>query len=232
MSTTTTPTTTPTLSSSSTTTLSSSSSTTMTTPTTTTLSSSSTTTLSSSSTTSSTTSSSSTTLSTTTSSSTPTVGGDATAPSARYAFTRADVDACALPSWHARFAGITARAVTLPLSDDFVRFLLADGLVLDDDNDNDNDNDHDDEEEDDGDDDGEWSHSGDDGDDESDRPDATANAFVDLRASVSAALEQLGGGVFVKLAWSAPRDWCARELDLSQLSVVLTGVYGCDAVRG
>jgi hypothetical protein len=120
--------------------------------------------------------------------------------------TREEVLACQFTSWYDDFRGNTIRSIVIPLEDDFLKYILSDGLKLpagttvsscarfasthscD------------------------WSCSDVVGDDDND-DDSTAvdgsheySSFPDLNVKIEQAIDQLGGAVLPKLNWSAPKD--------------------------
>eukprot|EP01104_Vermistella_antarctica_P008463 TRINITY_DN2117_c0_g1_i1.p1 TRINITY_DN2117_c0_g1~~TRINITY_DN2117_c0_g1_i1.p1 ORF type:complete len:414 (+),score=112.50 TRINITY_DN2117_c0_g1_i1:129-1370(+) len=109
--------------------------------------------------------------------------------------------ACRFDSWFDVFRAVTFKSVVIPLSPEFVAYLLSDGVYVhssafptpakktgeyDDDDDDDAIN---------------WDE---DDDDEGDPP----PSFPELELSIEAAIETLGGYVFPKMTWSSPRDAC------------------------
>jgi len=115
----------------------------------------------------------------------------------------ADVQACAFSAWYPQFAKVTIPSRIVPLPTRFVEYLLDDGPLVLPDSENpttatfrDQDSDDEDSEQ--------WEAvQCDDGDAAADTP---APAFPDLEARISRAIARLGGTVFPKLNWSAPRD--------------------------
>ncbi|KAI8055219.1 D123-domain-containing protein [Syncephalis plumigaleata] len=111
---------------------------------------------------------------------------------------------CSLANWYKQFRGHTFTSKTIPLSTEFTEFLLADGIVLDhqqltavwsDDSDNEVDND----------------------DDDDNTEALQSTSFPAIEEQVTTAIRQLGGSVFPKLTWSAPKDaaWIATTRNLS-----------------
>lgn len=112
-----------------------------------------------------------------------------------------EVEACAFHNWYEKFKDVTLRSCVIPLPEDFVRFLLADGISMpssavaqgaDDD-------------------DSEWGDGGSDSDDLQDRNQPSGNAsevpsFRELQIKTDEAIASLGGFVLPKLNWSAPKD--------------------------
>ncbi|KAJ3148358.1 hypothetical protein HDU86_007467 [Geranomyces michiganensis] len=132
------------------------------------------------------------------------------------------VSNCALPAWLPRFASCTLKTRCIPLSEDFVRYLNADGIFLpldadgrhppgyrsSDDNASDSEDDRDnptvnidDEEED-------------------DHDPSLHPSFPDLQRDIEATIAEFGGAVFPKLNWSSPKDasWVATGSTLKCVS--------------
>ncbi|CAH1269093.1 CDC123 [Branchiostoma lanceolatum] len=118
---------------------------------------------------------------------------------------------CIFSAWYPRFEHLTFPSVVLPLPAQFISYLLADGIVLpnsgkgkghkssykahpDDDSDEE---------------DPDWS-------DEDDDAQTDAPEFPELEAQIIQAIAHLGGKVFPKLNWSAPKDasWIALNNSL------------------
>lgn len=106
---------------------------------------------------------------------------------------------CAISSWYPSLRHVSIKTTLLPLNDEVVRYLLADGCFVPADADCDADTPSGSEAAD-----GEWSDGGwsDDGED----CDAAASRFPELEAAIAAAIRKHGGSVFPKLNWSAPKD--------------------------
>ncbi|KAF2084696.1 D123-domain-containing protein, partial [Saccharata proteae CBS 121410] len=108
---------------------------------------------------------------------------------------------CSYHSWHPRYRAVTPKARLIPLSDSFITYLRADGIVLPPDDSEQHD----------------WSDSDsgifsstenptappDDSDDEDDDP---SSSWPDVHQSIKSTIEDLGGKVVPKLNWSAPKD--------------------------
>lgn len=124
----------------------------------------------------------------------------------RFPLTVAEVEGCALPSWYPLLRGHTIESRVVPLPAAFVQYLLADGVFVpappthtlaphD-------------------------RHSDDDDEEEEEEEEAAVSApaprFPALEAEVAGAIAALGGAVFPKLDWSAPRDavWIAFDRTL------------------
>ncbi|XP_033104064.1 cell division cycle protein 123 homolog [Anneissia japonica] len=107
-----------------------------------------------------------------------------------------DVFSCSFSSWYSSFENLTISSKVLVLPPEVKSYLLADGIVLPEEDNYRSTADTSEDEEDD------W----DDGNQESQPP-----KFVEFEATVKQAIEALGGSVFPKLNWSAPRDasWIA-----------------------
>lgn len=129
-----------------------------------------------------------------------------------------EVLACSFDSWYEKFREITLRSCVIPLPEDFVSYLLADGICMPsgvgfngggegDDSD------------------GEWGDGGSDSEDGNEATDNSAASFPELQARVDEAIVSLGGSVLPKLNWSAPKDarWvlgglqCTTALDVFML---------------
>ncbi|XP_064400043.1 cell division cycle protein 123 homolog [Halichondria panicea] len=112
--------------------------------------------------------------------------------------TQQEVVNCALPSWYKEFSSITFKSVFIPLSGEFVSFLLSDGCVLPEgcflpamdvcggDSSSDEADD--------------WNEG------DSNQQTKQAPAFLDIVQSITEGIKALGGEVLPKLNWSAPRD--------------------------
>jgi hypothetical protein len=118
--------------------------------------------------------------------------------------TREEVLACQFTSWYDDFRVNTIRSIVIPLEEDFLKYIVSDGLTLpvgtnvsscakfattqscD------------------------WSCSNDDddSDDDSSAVDGSHEyySFPDLNVKIEQAIDQLGGAVLPKLNWSAPKD--------------------------
>ncbi|KAF3201843.1 hypothetical protein TWF106_002688 [Orbilia oligospora] len=105
------------------------------------------------------------------------------------------------PEWYKKYRGITGKARVIPLTTEFLDYLKADGIILPPDtpvvsisdrdsgvfsvtNTEDSDGDDDD-------------------DDDGENP---AQNFPEVHAAIIAAIAELGGAVYPKLNWSAPKD--------------------------
>uniref|UniRef100_A0A0K8RJR9 Uncharacterized protein n=1 Tax=Ixodes ricinus TaxID=34613 RepID=A0A0K8RJR9_IXORI len=113
-----------------------------------------------------------------------------------------DVVSCSFSSWYADFKNATIPSICIPVTKEFVDYLLSDGIVLPGKvpasqscaNDSDDEVD--------------WS--------EADSESSEIPSFPDLEEKVSRAIERLGGRVFPKLNWSSPKDasWIATNNSL------------------
>lgn len=129
---------------------------------------------------------------------------------------RSQIEHCATPVWYSHFRPITFDTLFVHLTPDFLAYLSADGVVLPPSlipaNKNPQQQDSSDSEVDEE----EWEET----------PQATQPDFPDLEEKVKEAIEQLGGEVFIKLNWSAPRDvsWMLHDNSLccrTPLDVIL-----------
>ncbi|EOD24484.1 hypothetical protein EMIHUDRAFT_115862 [Emiliania huxleyi CCMP1516] len=103
-----------------------------------------------------------------------------------------DLLSCGIDRWYPDLRRLTIRSVLVPLPSDFAAYLVADGVVLPG-----------------GDDEAGASPAGEEADDESADGSATLAlpaSFEAVRRAIDDGIERLGGAVFVKLNWSAPRD--------------------------
>ena len=107
---------------------------------------------------------------------------------------------CQLPSWYKTFKNISIPSIIIPLQADFIDYLNQDGVVLPGNDINDHEDrgavrdDSDSESED-------WSAA-----EDCNTATAIAPKFTELTKMIEDAIEELGGKVFPKLNWSAPRD--------------------------
>lgn len=131
---------------------------------------------------------------------------------------RSQIEHCAVPVWYPHFRPVTFDTLFIPLTPDFLAYLLADGIVLPssllpkrvtnpDPDDSDASSEGDDEE---------WSET----------KSAPQPDFPDLEAKIKHAIDRLGGEVFAKLNWSSPRDasWILHDNTLccrAPLDVIL-----------
>ncbi|KAJ3144749.1 hypothetical protein HDU89_007793 [Geranomyces variabilis] len=129
----------------------------------------------------------------------------------------AHVSNCALPAWLPRFAACTLKTRCIPLSEDFVRYLNADGIFLpldadgrhpagyrsSDDNTSDSGNNDD---------------TDDEGGENNDL--GVHPSFPDLQRDIEDTIAEFGGAVFPKLNWSSPKDasWVATGSTLKCVS--------------
>lgn len=106
-----------------------------------------------------------------------------------------DLDRCSIDHWYPALRAVTIRTKLLPLSADFVRYLLADNVYVPDAASQSEDE-------------GELSShesSSDDGEDQGDAQGKTPR-FRELEAAIGSAIQAYGGHCFPKLNWSAPTD--------------------------
>ncbi|KAK6521571.1 hypothetical protein TWF506_001784 [Arthrobotrys conoides] len=116
--------------------------------------------------------------------------------------TRQAIVNCGYPEWYKKYRGITGKARVVPLTTEFLDYLKADGIILPPDTPvvsisdrdsgvfsvtNTEDSDGDDE----------------DDDDDGENP---AQNFPEVHGAIIAAIAELGGSVYPKLNWSAPKD--------------------------
>ncbi|XP_074657921.1 translation initiation factor eIF2 assembly protein-like [Tubulanus polymorphus] len=113
---------------------------------------------------------------------------------------------CIFSEWYQTFSAVTVKSVAIPLPQDVVRYLLADGIVLPEGSDhgccNNNKNCHSDSD----DDEINWDNNATSG-----RTALVPKFSPEFENRVESALKKLGGAVFPKLNWSAPKDaaWVA-----------------------
>lgn len=117
---------------------------------------------------------------------------------------------CSFNNWFPRFKKVTVKSIILPLSFEFVDYLLADGVFLP------NSEDHKLPENEDESDNEEW-----DDDDEEDK----APHFPEFDQNVKSAIKALGGCVFPKLNWSCPKDAYWIALNKSLCCSCVTDIY-------
>ena len=102
---------------------------------------------------------------------------------------------CQLPSWYSFFKNISIQSLIIPLQTDFIEYLNQDGVVLpgnecEEELHYESDSESED-----------WSAA-----EDCNTTTATAPDFPELTKQIEDAMEELGGEVFPKLNWSAPRD--------------------------
>ena len=102
---------------------------------------------------------------------------------------------CQLPSWYTLFKNSSIRSVIIPLQSDFIDYLNQDGVVLPGNESEEEIHYESDSESED------WSAA-----EDCNTTTATAPEFAELTKQIEDAIEDLGGDVFPKLNWSAPRD--------------------------
>jgi len=145
----------------------------------------------------------------------------------------AEILACSFDSWYEEFRDQTFRSRIIRLPEDFVQYLMADGIQLPgtssresgrtgDDNDDDDDS--------------EWGDGGSDseagdGGSVSSRA-AKAPSFPDLQEQINEAIKELGGSALPKLNWSAPKDarWVMGWLKCESALEVFTLLKASDFV--
>ncbi|XP_067123680.1 translation initiation factor eIF2 assembly protein-like [Centruroides vittatus] len=119
---------------------------------------------------------------------------------------------CSFNNWFSQFQRVTMKSIILPLSIEFVDYLLADGVFLpkceehkfplnEDDSDTEG-----------------WSDSDEDEEDK-------APHFPEFDAKVKSAIQALGGNVFPKLNWSCPKDANWIALNKSLCCSCVTDIY-------
>lgn len=110
-----------------------------------------------------------------------------------------DVLNCSFSSWYPVFKNATITSVCIPLTSDFIKYLLSDGVVLPGNAPSSQKYDTDSEDE------VDWSEADDDS--------TEIPCFPELEAMVAGAIKRLGGRVFPKLNWSSPKDatWIATN---------------------
>uniref|UniRef100_G3MLL1 Uncharacterized protein n=1 Tax=Amblyomma maculatum TaxID=34609 RepID=G3MLL1_AMBMU len=110
-----------------------------------------------------------------------------------------DVLSCSFSSWYGVFKNATVTSVCIPLTSDFIKYLLSDGVVLPGEAPSSQKYDTDSEDE------VDWS--------EADTDSSEIPSFPELEQTVSSAIKRLGGRVFPKLNWSSPKDavWIATN---------------------
>ena len=100
------------------------------------------------------------------------------------------LEACSFDKWYPALKAVTIKSVILPLSEEFVQHILADGVFATDG--------------------GDGSSDGSDGDDAAKGNDEWSAAeqprFPELERAIGEVLDRFGGTAFVKLNWSAPKD--------------------------
>mmetsp|Transcript_41785 Transcript_41785/g.93958 ORF Transcript_41785/g.93958 Transcript_41785/m.93958 type:complete len:340 (+) Transcript_41785:51-1070(+) len=136
-----------------------------------------------------------------------------------FVISKQDVLACSFENWYERFQQHTPHSIILPLSEEFVAYLNADGIELPKGavpsaNPNQRDTDSD------------SSGWGEDGD-----ADSTPE-FPDLVHDIKTAMHELGGAVLPKLNWSAPKDasWMTGTLCCTSADDILMLLKGSDFI--
>ncbi|XP_055939325.1 cell division cycle protein 123 homolog [Argiope bruennichi] len=127
-----------------------------------------------------------------------------------------DIKKCSFQNWYHDFKKVTIKSIILPLPEEFVSYILKDGVILPKDtgygytvqvNDSDADS--------------EVEESWDDG--EEIEPEAPQ--FLDFDKNVRDAIDTLGGKVFPKLNWSSPRDASWISFNNSCCCTSLSDIY-------
>ncbi|GIX76118.1 cell division cycle protein 123 homolog [Caerostris extrusa] len=137
-----------------------------------------------------------------------------------------EVRKCSFQNWYKDFRKLTIKSIILPLPEDFVQFLLKDGLFLPKNSgfensrpaDN-NDSGSEDEEETD------WDDNDDDNSHESEYIINLFPQFLELDEKIKDAIDTLDGAVFPKLNWSCPRDSYWIGMNGSLRCTTLSDVY-------
>ncbi|XP_046639568.1 cell division cycle protein 123 homolog [Daphnia pulicaria] len=121
-----------------------------------------------------------------------------------------EIQACSFSEWYPLFKKVTFPSKIIPLTQEFVDYLLADNLVLRSDQalltysrDDSNSSDSEDDEE-------GWAKA------ESETPALEAPHFEDIDKEITTAIAEFGGKAFIKLNWSSPKDaaWIALNNSL------------------
>lgn len=138
-----------------------------------------------------------------------------------------EVIACSFDNWYAKFKDISLRSSVIPLSEDFVQYLLADGISMPGSvgfnagNDENDDN-------------SEWGDGGSDSEDSNENCHESTQvaSFPELQLRVDEAIMHLGGSVLPKLNWSAPKDarWILGSLKCDTALEVFTLLKASDFV--
>jgi len=128
-----------------------------------------------------------------------------------------EVLACGFDRWYEDFKSATFASRVIPLSEEFVQYLLEDGIRLPESVDRGATSN-----------DGDSSGWGDGGSDSDDNP----PSFPEIEGSIHAAITDLGGAVLPKLNWSAPKDarWVYGTLKCQNVKEVLTLLKSSDFI--
>jgi len=131
-----------------------------------------------------------------------------------------EVLACSFDRWYRTFRDVTFQSAVIPLPEDFVKYLLTDGIRLPGQTDD----------ADAGSDSSGWGDGGSDSGDEAGAPDEACLREVADAAAHS--IKELGGEVLPKLNWSAPKDakWVFGTLKCQSAQDVLTLLKSSDFV--
>ena len=153
--------------------------------------------------------------------------GDPNAPK----ISRKALHSCQINEWYPSFRRITLKTKFLDLDPSFVEYLLSDGIIMPEGCEMEKqglDGGHDDS----------WSSSmsGDDDEGEENQQSTQPSRpqFNELVTALSAAIEELGGAVFPKLNWSAPRDttWLNAGENLKCVSTSDVILLVCQQMHG
>lgn len=131
-----------------------------------------------------------------------------------------EILACQFASWFPTFRDVTFKSEILPLSENFIKYLLADGIHVP----------LSKPKESDGASDGSWGSGGDSADEAEDLEGVFD--FPELEESVRSAISRLNGQVLPKLNWSAPKDahWIHGSLKCTTPAEVFTLLKASDFV--
>jgi len=138
-----------------------------------------------------------------------------------------EVLACAFGEWYERFRSVTFKSEVISLPEDFVKYLLADGIKVKADDDCASES--------------SWGSAANDKQDRdgassssssSDGDDVTEADFPELEEQISASISRLGGAVLPKLNWSAPKDatWLQPRLKCISAKEVITILKASDFI--
>ncbi|KAK3650575.1 hypothetical protein LTR56_006280 [Elasticomyces elasticus] len=113
--------------------------------------------------------------------------------------TQAHIMNCSYHNWHPKYKAVTPKSRIIPLTQAFLEYLRADGIVLPDDEEDrpvhewDSDS-------------GVFSASDNPNDDSEEEDDDIAEGWRDVHETIKSTIAELGGKVLPKLNWSAPKD--------------------------
>ncbi|XP_042907498.1 translation initiation factor eIF2 assembly protein isoform X1 [Parasteatoda tepidariorum] len=127
-----------------------------------------------------------------------------------------EVEQCSFQNWYNNFKNVSVKSIILPLPDDFIKYILADGIILPKSTNvshvvSTNDSDLSDEEE-------TW-------EEDTDEAEPEAPYFPEFDQSIENAIESLGGKVFPKLNWSSPKDASWMGFNYSCCSTSISDIY-------